>query len=546
MGTPGLTSGTSRSRTIRRLIDARHTQDWEPAADYTITEDALFSRDPDAVAVLRGGLDTPEEVTFGQVQHAAVRVAGVLRSRGVQPGDRVVLYLDPSVEAAEVVFGVLVAGAVLVPVPRLLTGTSVAHRLVDSGATVLVTDGPGIDRLESTGCSLRDVDVLTVDGSRGTPLGDLTRRVDPLAPVPGRSSDPALLMYTSGTSGLSKGIVHGHRVLLGHAGVDYAFELFRPGDVYFGTADWGWIGGLMLGLLVPWSLGVPVVAHRPQRFDPGATLDMLRRYGVTTAFLPASVLRMFAEHGESAQRRLRAVVTGGEPAGAVELAWARRHLSDAVNKAYGQTEANALIGDSGVLGSVDDATMGAPYPGHRIALLDDAGTHVAPGEVGEIALELPDPVALLGHWDASSARVVPPAGSWHRTGDLARRAHGRRLEYLGRADDVIKSRGYRIGPAEIEEALKRHPQVLDAAAVGLPDPESGQQVKAFVHLAAGELTEEITKELRELVTAAVGPHARPREIEAVAALPRTETGKVRRRELVPPPAPALGDCRGPA
>lgn len=203
MGTPGLTSGSSRPR-ISRLIDARHTHDWEPAADYTITEDALFSRDPDAVAVLRGGTHAPEEVTFGQIQRAAVRIAAVLRSRGINPGDRVVLYLDPSVEAAEVVFGVLVAGAVLVPVPRLLTGTSVAHRLVDSGATVLVTDGPGLDRLESTGCSLHDVDVLTVDGARGPRLGDLAGRVDPLAPAPGRSSDPALLMYTSGTSGPAK------------------------------------------------------------------------------------------------------------------------------------------------------------------------------------------------------------------------------------------------------------------------------------------------------------------------------------------------------
>ncbi|WP_019929619.1 AMP-binding protein [Nocardia sp. BMG111209] len=530
MGTPGLTS----ARTVRRLLQARHRADWVPAADYTITEDALFAQNPDAVAVLRDGTHLPETVTFGRIQRAAVRIAAVLRGRGIGPGDRVLLYLDPSVEAAEVVFGVLTAGAVLVPVPRLLTGASVTHRLVDSGATVVVTDGPGVDRLESTGCSLRDVDVLTVDSAGGPGLGDLIRRVDPLDPVPRRADDPALLIYTSGTSGAPKGIVHGHRALLGHAGVDYAFELFRPGDIYFGTADWGWIGGLMLGLLVPWSLGVPVVAHRPRRFDPGATLDTMSRLGVTTAFLPASVLRMFAEHGKPAQARLRAVVTGGEPAGVAELGWARRNLSDAVNKAYGQTEANALIGDSGVLGSVDDDTMGAPYPGHRIALLDEQGARVARGEVGEIALELPDPVALLGYWDAASARPVPPADSWHRTGDLARIAYGRRLEYVGRADDVIKSRGYRIGPAEIEAVLGRHPRVLAAAAVGLPDPETGQRIKAFVQLTSGELTDEMRTELRELVANAVGPHARPREIEAVAELPRTETGKIRRRALVHP------------
>lgn len=527
MGTSGLT--------IRRLVDARHLESWAPAPDYTITHDALFSQAPGDVALLDGGVHGPVEVTFGQVQHAARRIAGVLRSRGVRRGDRVVLYLDPSREAAEVVFGVLALGAVLVPVPRLLAGASVAHRLSDSGASVLVTDGPGLDRLEESECSVGDLDVLTIDGSHRQALRDLAEQAHSVAPVAAKCTDPALLMYTSGTTGPAKGIVHGHAALLGHTGVDYAFELFRPGDVYFGTADWGWIGGLMLGLLVPWSLGVPVVAHRPQRFDPGATLALMARFDVTTAFLPPSVLRLLADHDEPAKRRLRAVVTGGEPAGARELGWARRHLSDAVNKAYGQTEANALIGDSAVLGSVDDATMGTPYPGHRIALLDEQDNPVPPGEIGEISVELPDPVALLGHWDSASSSVVPVLARWHRTGDLARVSHGRRLEYLGRADDVIKSRGYRIGPNEIEVALMRHPQVADAAAVGLPDPQVGQHVKAFVQLVAGELTDELSAQLRELVSAAVGPHARPHEIESVTLLPRTESGKLRRRELVPHP-----------
>jgi acetyl-CoA synthetase len=341
-------------------------------------------------------------------------------------------------------------------------------------------------------------------------------------------------MYTSGTSGPAKGIVHGHQALLGHVGVDYAFEFFEPGDVYYGTADWGWIGGLMLGLMVPWAFGVPVVAQRQRRFDADATLALFARCGVTTAFLPPSVLRLLQANGRTPERRLRAVVTGGEPAGRSEMAWARRHLAQAVNKAYGQTEANALIGDSGVLGSVDDDTMGAPYPGHRIALLDEDGREVGHGEVGEIAVGLPDPVALLGVWDAGSARAVPPAGPWHHTGDLARRAHGRRLEYIGRADDVIKSRGYRIGPSEIEDALVRHPRVLEAAAVGIPDDQAGQHVKVFLRLVEGELGDSFRAELCELVATSVGPHAKPRDFEVVAVLPRTETGKLIRRRLTSP------------
>jgi acetyl-CoA synthetase len=252
---------------------------------------------------------------------------------------------------------------------------------------------------------------------------------------------------------------------------------------------------------------------------------------VTTAFLPPSVLRLLAGHGERPRRRLRAVVTGGEPAGAREMAWARRNLAAAVNKAFGQTEANALIGDSVVLGSVDDATMGAPYPGHGIVLLDDVGAEVAPGEVGEIALTLPDPVAMLGVWDPALGRAVEIDPQFHRTGDLARRAAGRRFEYLGRVDDVIKSRGYRIGPGEIEQALMLHPAVADAAVVGVANAEIGQHIKAFVQLCGTELDGALEVALRELVASTVGPHARPRDIESIDRVPRTETGKVLRSDL---------------
>ncbi|WP_433453933.1 AMP-binding protein [Streptomyces sp. CA-142005] len=537
MGTSGLAPQGADVPVVARLRELRGLARWSPAPDYSIAQDALFAQDPDAVAVLTAGPQEVGEITFGEVQEAALRIGDVLRAQGVAPGDRVALYLDPSPAAAEAVFGVLAAGAVLLPIPRLMAGGSVAHRLSDSGAKVLVTDGLGLERLRSTGCDVEGRVVLTVDGTEGK--GIAGRKVDDHsdAPWPAGPTHPALLMYTSGTSGPPKGILHGHQVLLGHGGVDYAFELFQPRDVYYGTADWGWIGGLMLGLLVPWSFGVPVVAQRQTHFDANATLDLFARCGVTTAFLPPSVLRLLQANGRAPERRLRAVVTGGEPAGRSEMAWSRLHLSQAVNKAYGQTEANGLIGDSAALGSVDDDTMGAPYPGHTIALLGEDGREVAHGEVGEIALRLPDPVALLGIWDARTEGPVPPVGDWHRTNDLARRAHGQRLEYLGRADDVIKSRGYRIGPSEIEDALVNHPLVAEAAAVGIPDDRIGQRVKVFLRFtdgeAGGEVGEALRSELCDLVAATVGPHAKPREFEVVSSLPRTETGKLLRRELAP-------------
>jgi acetyl-CoA synthetase len=492
-----------------------------------MVRDALFDQDPERVAILGG----PEKVTFGQIRQTVRRIAGALAHRGVRPGDRVAMYLDPSQVAAEVVCGVLTVGAVILPIPKLAAGLSVTHRLRDAGASILVTDSAGLSRLVGTNAALTDVTVLTVDSTSRDDLLDEARRAEPIGPYQPSADEPALLMYTSGTSGNPKGVAHANRVLLGHAGVDFAFELFEEGDVYYGTADWGWVGGLMLGLLVPWSFGVPVVAFRQRRFDPAVTLAVLERYGVTVAFLPPSVLRLLAAHGRHPRRRLRAVVTGGEPAGPVEMAWARRHLAAAVNKAFGQTEANALIGDSVVLASVDDSTMGAPYPGHHIVLLDEAGAEVGSGEVGEIALTLPDPVAMLGVWDAALGRPAVVGRTVHRTGDLARRAFGRRLEYLGRVDDVIKSRGYRIGPGEIEQALKLHPSVEDAAAVGVADADIGQHIKAFVQLHGTELDDALKTALRELVASTVGPHARPRDIEVIDRLPRTETGKLMRSVL---------------
>jgi acetyl-CoA synthetase len=535
MGAARLTAAPVQPRPVSRLCEARHQEQWSLPQRYSIAHDALLSHQPEAVAAIEPGPDGRVLVTFGQVQSSALRFASLLQRRGVRPGDRVAVYLDPSVAASVVVFGVLAAGAVLLTVPRLLAGTAVSYRLHDSGAAVLVTDAAGAERLETTGCSLGEIDVLAVDGTSAASLDDLLSGVSEAAPPDPGAEDPAILMYTSGTSGHPKGVMHAQRVLLGHSGVDYAFELFRPGDVYFGTADWGWIGGIMLGLLVPWSFAVPIVAQRPKSFDANATLDLWAACGVTTAFLPPSVLRLLRSNGRPAAPRLRAVVTGGEPATPDELDWARRNLADAVNKAYGQTEANALIGDSAALGSVDSATMGAPYPGHRIAILDEEGRDVGEGEVGEICLRLPDASALLGYWDRSQGRAHRPEGGVLRTGDLGQRV-GRRVSYVGRRDDVIKTRGYRVGPAEIEAALTRHPDVLDAAAVGVPDAGMGQRVKAFIRLAPTQsLDAALQEELKALVRREVGAHAYPREFAVVDELPRTETGKLRRRALAASP-----------
>jgi acetyl-CoA synthetase len=512
------------------VADARARHRWQLPARYSIAEDALFSRRPGAIAAL-GEHAVP--ITFGEVQAAAARFAGGLRAMGVREGDVVALYLSPAPETAVAVFGALALGAIVLPIPRILAGDAVGYRLADARAAVLVTDGPGADRLRETGCDLSGVQRITLDGSSGRPYADLLG-AEPVAPVTLSPEDPALLVYTSGTSGRPKGILHAQRVLLGHAGLDYAFAFYRPDDVYFGTADWGWVGGIMLGLLAPWAHGVPIVANRAQGFDPEATVRGWAAAGVRIAFLPASVIRMLRAAGVSPDRPLRAVVSGGEPVSPEELEWARANLAASVSPAYGQTEANCLIGQSTVLGVVDSHALGVPYPGHDVLVANETGDPVPAGETGEIFLRLPDPVAMSAYWGRPDE---PHPGGLLHTGDTAFVDERGLIHYVGRADDVIKTRGYRVGPAEIEAALMRHPAVADAGVIGVKDPELGERIKAFLCLAQGatDLTPALSGELRDLVRAQVGAHAYPREFAVLAELPRTETGKLRRRSLYEEP-----------
>lgn len=534
MGADGLSVlAAHRVADPRDAADAAARHRWHLPERYSIAEDALFSRRPDGIAAVReaGGAYVP--VTFGEVQSAAARFAGGLRAMGVRDGDVVALYLPPSPEAAVAVFGVLALGAIVLPVPRVIAGEGVEHRLADSRATVLVTDGAGVDRLRRTGCDISGLALATVDGSGGRAYADLLAS-EAVLPVPRSPEDPALLMYTSGTSGQPKGILHAQRVLLGHSGLDYAFASYRADDVYFGTADWGWVGGIMLGLLAPWAHGVPIVAHRAQSFDPEAAVRGWADAGVRIAFLPASVIRMLRGAGAAPARPLRAVVTGGEPVSPQELEWARTHLAASVSPAYGQTEANCLIGQSTVLGVVDGSALGVPYPGHDVVLADERGAPVSGSETGEICLRLPDPVVMKAYWGKDGE---PHPDGLLRTGDTARYDERGLIHYVGRADDVIKTRGYRVGPAEIEAALMRHPAVAEAAVIGVKDPELGQRVKAFVRLADGaiDMTSALWDELRDVVRTQVGAHAYPREYAVVSELPRTETGKLRRRDLYEEP-----------
>lgn len=520
---------------------ARAAFSWPAVTDYNIALDCLRSPRDDLALVLPDGAGQVA-ITYGRLDDLSDRLARVLADLGVGRGDRVAVKLPQCGEMAVAVLGALKLAAVVVTVSNILGDDAILHRLADSGARVLICAG---DDRECELARQAGVPVLAMAEGEACRDDGWLDAYQPMAARPAtRPDDPALILYTSGTTGSAKGVLHGHRVLLGHHAVDVAWDHVRPGDVAYSPVDWSWAGGLLLGLLVPLAYGMTVVAFRDIRFDPERTVHVMRGTGVSVGLFPPTALRALHRSGALTGRamralRLRCLITGAEAVEPELVGWAREELGLSINNAFGQTEANALIGHSRVLGELDPGCLGRPYPGHDVAILDPGQRPVQPGVVGEIAVRADDPVCMLRYWNAPEATADKIRDGWLLTGDSAQADADGNLYFHGRGDDIIKSGGYRIGPAEIEAALLRHPGVAECAAIGVPDPARGQAVKAYVVLATGfEPTEDLATQLRALARGRVGAHAYPRQISYVPALPRTTTGKVDRRALrmTPPDA----------
>jgi acetyl-CoA synthetase len=523
-------------RDARGWDDATARFAWPDIDRYNIAADCLDhpATSPAIVVHEPGGASTT--VTFGELDAMSAAVAADLTGRvGVRPGDRVAVKLSQSLEMAVSVLAVLRAGAVVVPISNVLGADSVRHRLTTSGARVLVATGTAPELAVAVEHGMAVIAVDDVAGRRS--LGEIMRGRDGPRPFADTGPDtPALLLFTSGTTGKSKGVLHGHRFLLGHHAVDWAFDLVRADDVAYTPADWAWAGGLMLGLLVPLAHGVAVLAHRDPHFDVDAALAMFAEHGVSIGLFPPTVLRMLRRGGAARDGRpglrLRCLITGAEAVEPELLAWARDDLGAVVNNAFGQTEANALVGHSSVLGALDPTCLGRPYPGHDVAVLDEHLAPVAPGTLGQLAVRATDPVCMLGYWDAPEATAAKVHGGWLLTGDTAHRDDAGQLHFHGRADDIIKSGGYRIGPAEVEAALLLDDAVVECAVVGLPDAIRGQAVTAFVRLRAGVTGDDALRDtLRRAAREHVGAYAYPRDIRFVDELPHTSTGKLDRAAL---------------
>lgn len=493
-------------------------------------------------ALIHEGESGSAALTFEHLQDRSRRLANALAAHGIERGDRVAILLPQCPEALIAHLALYRLGAIALPLFTLFGPDAIEYRLNDSGAKAVVSNAEGIEKLLALGERLASRPFLvSVDDQRDGSVLSWSALVEAAssehAMLDTSAEDPAIIVYTSGTTGNPKGVLHAHRVLLGHMpGVELPHDFFpQAGDRMWTPADWAWAGGLMDVLLPSLFHGVPVLAKRLKKFDPEETFALLARHGIRNSFMPPTALKMMRQVSRPRERfghAMRSVASGGERLGDEMLDWGRDAFGVTVNEFYGQTEANLTVGNCASIMPLKEGSMGRAIPGHTLEVVDEEGRPVRPGETGTIAVKAPDPVFFLRYWNKPDATADKFRGDWLLTGDTGHRDEEGYFWFHGRNDDVIISGGYRIGPTEIEDCLMGHPAVAMVAVVGAPDPVRGEVVKAFIVPRQGVAADEsLRADVQDFVKARLSAHEYPRRIEFRDALPMTITGKIRRKDL---------------
>jgi acyl-coenzyme A synthetase/AMP-(fatty) acid ligase len=495
---------------------------------------ALYCRDA------AGGL---RRLDFDEVARASRRLAGLLRELGLKPGDPLILMLPRVPEWHIVSVAALRIGALLIPSSTLLRPKDIAYRAKHSGAVAIVAHGDARDATDAIRDELSGVSHFLelaptgeaaaegwLDLRAAAADGAFDAGAD--ADASTAASDPALVFYTSGTTGPPKAVLHTHAYTFAQRETASTWHGVRTGERIWTTSDTGWAKAAYGVLFGPWSAGAEVVLV-DGRFDAATELVLLREIRPQVFCAPPTEFRLLVKQDLAgfAVPGLRECVSAGEPLNPeVIRAWeAATGLT--IRDGYGQTESILLVGNFPGL-PVRPGSMGLPLPGLRVDVVDEQGAPLPPGEVGEIAVHGRGPGLFREYWHDADATARCRVGDWYLTGDRATRDEDGYFWFVGRNDDVIISAGYRIGPFEVESALIEHPDVLESAAVAAPDPDRGAVVKAFVVLKPGVRGDDaLAAALQDHVKRITAPYKYPRIVEFVESLPKTVSGKIRRVEL---------------
>ncbi len=520
----------------------------------------------------------PHEIlSYEHLASQANQLSHLLQKQGVKRGDRVAIVLPQRLETAVAYMAVLQMGAVAMPLSMLFGQEAMEYRFTDSGAGVAIVDESSVlsVRAARKNCPLLRCVIGLGDAAAHCDLDYALQTLQQPTEFPlvkTRCEEAAVLIYTSGTTGPAKGALIPHRALIGNLTGFVASQNWFGFDghkntasdaVFWSPADWAWTGGLMDALLPTLYFGREIIAFNG-RFSPEVAFEIIQNHRVTHTFLfPTalkSMMKAFPEPKKKFKFKLRALMSAGEAVGDAVYDWCEQQLGVKVNEMFGQTEINYVVGNCNKFWPSKPGSMGKGYPGHQVAVINESSQVCKAGEVGEVAVNHldvhghPDPVFFLGYWNNEAATekkttVNEQGQRWCRTGDLAYADPEGYLWYQGRADDMFKSAGYRIGPGEVENCLVKHAAVLNAAVVPKPDAQRGTVVKAYVvltpeliafredYMRANDLNslkkydDELILSIQQHVRNLLAPYEYPKEIEFIDALPMTTTGKVQRRVL---------------
>ncbi|XVH31956.1 acyl-CoA synthetase [Haloferacaceae archaeon DSL9] len=524
--------------------DIYEAAEWDAPDELNIANEVCdrHASDRSRVALYYVGVDGQREtLTFWELAAASNRFADLLDDL-VDDGDRVFSYMPRIPEHYVALVGTLKRGAVWGSVNERFGPDGIAYRLDDCDAKVVVTTAANRGTIEAALADAPSVEHVIVVSDDGTGIrrGDLSYHAElatadaDYEAVRTSGEDNALLYYTSGTTGLAKGVLHKHRWIAGVAATQrYAVDL-REDDLYWSTGDLGWLTG-PINTLGAWYWGVPLFTYEGE-FDPETWAGLLDEYPISVLFSVPTAYRMLRANErvfDGVDLELRHALSIGEPLSAGVVEWGEDVLGVTVHDTYGQTETGNMIINNYPTMELRPGSMGKPLPGIHAAIVDpETGDVLPPGETGVIAEKGDYPCFFAEYWNQPEKTADCFVGDWYLSGDLGYVDEDGYFWFEGRADDVILSAGYRIGPFEVESAIGEHPAVAEAAVVPKPHEERGNIVKAYVvlgddHEPSPQLAEEIKRTVKDDLSA----HEYPREIEFVDDLPKTVTGKIRRTEL---------------
>ena len=499
-----------------------------------------FAEDPHRVAILwEDSEGRRARLTFADVAQQSCRIANVLASLGIKRGDPILLVLPRVTLWQAVYIAALRIGALVIPCTSMLREKDLVYRANHSGARAIIATVGNATMIAELRKQCPSIQQYLITGAARTGWTSLQEAMRQAASTfkttNTKSAEPAICYYTSGTTREPKAVLHSHGYSYSHRFTGLNWLDVRPGEVHWTTSDTGWAKAAYGVIFGPWMNGVTTFMYNG-RFDAQKELELLSRYGVGTFCAPPTEYRMLIKEDLAKYQfpKLRHCTGAGEPLNPEVIEVWRERLGLTIHDGYGQTESIILAANMPGM-PVKPGSMGLPFPGHDVRVLDSAMAETKVDEIGEVAVRVkPErpPSLFLEYWKNPEETASVFRGDWYLTGDQATRDADDYLWFVGRADDVIISGGYRIGPFEVESALLEHPAVMESAVVASPDPDRGSIVKAFVKLMPGaERSVSLAAELQEHCKRITAPYKYPREIEFIDELPKTVSGKIRRIEL---------------